>query len=956
MSGQIQFDPPQPVDLTALLPGYEVHDLIATGGMGAVYRATHISLDRTVAIKVLPAEFADASFHEQFQAEARAMAKLNHPNLIGIYDFGTTSTGLPFIVMEFVAGKSLYYSAYQKAIEESTAVRITREICEGLAQAHSNNIVHRDIKPANILMDPDAHAKIGDFGLASQTDSNTQHTSDDVVYGTPGYAAPEIVHNPAAIGKPSDIFAVGVILYELLTGHLPDPEHPKPASRVANTDPRLDRVIRKATHSNPAMRYQDAGEMAEDLIKITSTSPPGNHSSPRGTGRLNKRSGPVQVKPGKRSGSVPISTGPVARVTKSGRIMAAPEKSAPVLSRPKKITGKISRTSEHYEENNDLSQEKKVSSPQKRRKRPKNYTGPQIPDNQTSPVRRQATPAKPNTNWPFIRNLCIIFLLAPILYFAWGKYQDKQDRIKAQETQNRLKKELKLQKEREQRELLSQNIDPNAPGKQANTQSGSQGSASTQNPDSIQIFSKEPLDQLRELKSSLANGARTVLPDTAITRGTQILMPISKKMSWSEACRFAEEHGAHLATPTTEAQLAWFSSNLPQNMNQIWIGGGAQGESGWGWVTGEPWTHRKPSTTLGSCATLTTNGTIKAKPNATQLPFFLQWDKSGKNNSDITSQLERLKATINNPTPIWPPGTFSFQARHYLFIQHPVTWEEADLIANAGGGHLAVLSDRVESSYLHGFLQETLKPNQKIWLGGFRINNQWTWSTGEAFIHPKWIAGAPNQQESNRGLRFVHGSRGQSGWDNANPYDFRNVDGFLIEWSKDKKSKIPGKIPTPTGKADKLTNLQSLGHKKLSQYIDAHKKLLQESANTLIWDIDSWHNRLPKTRKEQYADRLQEYKKEITQNRSIPRDLDRLSMPSGIRLIYDSALESQERFEKNLNKKILNLRNSYLSKLLEAKDTAKQSELTDEVSKIEREITAIGQDANSFRKHFRKAQ
>ena len=161
MSEPIQFDPPDLSELSKLLDGYEVTSLIATGGMGAVYKATQVSLDRDVAIKLLPVEFGeDPSFRDQFEAEARSMAKLNHANLIGIYDFGEAN-GMPFIVMELVAGKSLFHSSYGKAIDEATAVKLVIGICRGLAHAHAADIIHRDIKPANILLDPNAKPKIG---------------------------------------------------------------------------------------------------------------------------------------------------------------------------------------------------------------------------------------------------------------------------------------------------------------------------------------------------------------------------------------------------------------------------------------------------------------------------------------------------------------------------------------------------------------------------------------------------------------------------------------------------------------------------------------------------------------------------------------------------------------------------------------------------------------------------
>lgn len=263
MSSPIEFDPPQPEELSEYLSGYEVLNLIAKGGMGAVYRARQTSLDRLVAIKFLPRELGDAEFKDQFQAEARAMAKLNHANLIGIYDFGEAN-GMPYIVMELVEGSSLYYSCYEQVIDQETACEMIIAICRGLEHAHNAGIIHQDIKPANIFLDAKAQPKIGDFGLAAQQEFES---GDGVVYGTPGYAAPEILSGERPASVASDIYAVGVMLYQLLTGMMPETP-PNPPSTVQDIDPRFDEVFKKATRRSPIMRYQTCADLADHLEVI----------------------------------------------------------------------------------------------------------------------------------------------------------------------------------------------------------------------------------------------------------------------------------------------------------------------------------------------------------------------------------------------------------------------------------------------------------------------------------------------------------------------------------------------------------------------------------------------------------------------------------------------------------------------------------------------------------------
>lgn len=259
------FVAPDPADLAPLFPGYEIQSLIATGGMGAVYCAVQKSLDRTVALKILPRELSrDAAFCAGFEAEAKAMARLNHPNLIGVYDFGEVN-GMLYIIMEFVPGKSIYHSADGIAIDPGEVIRLVTGICHGLAHAHEHGIIHRDIKPSNVLLDLNAQPKIGDFGLARPFERKIEEGEE--IFGTPHYTAPEVVDAPHSVDHRADIFSVGVLLHELLTGKLPAND-PRPASVIARCDIRFDAIIKRATQPVPAARYSSADEIAKDLQAI----------------------------------------------------------------------------------------------------------------------------------------------------------------------------------------------------------------------------------------------------------------------------------------------------------------------------------------------------------------------------------------------------------------------------------------------------------------------------------------------------------------------------------------------------------------------------------------------------------------------------------------------------------------------------------------------------------------
>ncbi len=242
--------------ISALLPAFEFNDLIAHGGMGAVYKARQRSLDRDVAIKILPRELGrDPLFRSSFQAEAKAMARLTHTNLIKVYDSGDVD-GLLYIVMEYVPGKSLFHSAYGKAVDSKQAVEIVIAACRGLAHAHECGIVHRDIKPANILLTPKCEPKIGDFGIARCTRTD----GDGLPMGTPEYMAPEAISHPMKGNAQSDVFSIGVVLRELLTGRPPTAEESHMIS-----DSTLAEICRTATHPDLAVRYADASSLAEEL-------------------------------------------------------------------------------------------------------------------------------------------------------------------------------------------------------------------------------------------------------------------------------------------------------------------------------------------------------------------------------------------------------------------------------------------------------------------------------------------------------------------------------------------------------------------------------------------------------------------------------------------------------------------------------------------------------------------
>ncbi|HSP42225.1 MAG TPA: serine/threonine-protein kinase [Luteolibacter sp.] len=233
--------------LAGLLPSFEFEHRIAEGASGVVFKARQLSLDREVAIKILPRELAQQpGCRRSFLAEAITMASLSHPNLLRVYDSGELD-GMLYMVMEYVPGNSLLRSAHGKAIDPEQAVRIVLSACRGLAHAHAHGICHGDIRPANILLNQQCEPKISSFGLAR---------------GDTAYAAPETGNDPQTADARSDVYSIGVVLRELLTGI---PAGECGAAHAVVADPRLAAICRNATEEDPADRYPDASALVGQL-------------------------------------------------------------------------------------------------------------------------------------------------------------------------------------------------------------------------------------------------------------------------------------------------------------------------------------------------------------------------------------------------------------------------------------------------------------------------------------------------------------------------------------------------------------------------------------------------------------------------------------------------------------------------------------------------------------------
>src|SRR5262249_13711306 len=218
------FRVPTPEELAPPFPHLEIEGLIGQGGRGAVYKARQLRLDRPVALKVLPPEVGrDPAFAERFLREARTLARLGHPHIVSVHDFGEVN-GYYFFLMEYVDGVNLRQALRAGRFTPEQALRIVPQVCDALQYAHDNGVVHRDVKPENVLLDAQGRVKIADFGLAKllrRDESAPSLTATRQVVGTPHYMAPEQMEKPETVDHRADIFSLGVLFYEMLTGELP---------------------------------------------------------------------------------------------------------------------------------------------------------------------------------------------------------------------------------------------------------------------------------------------------------------------------------------------------------------------------------------------------------------------------------------------------------------------------------------------------------------------------------------------------------------------------------------------------------------------------------------------------------------------------------------------------------------------------------------------------------------
>jgi serine/threonine protein kinase len=346
---QKSFHPPSVAELAPLFPQLEILELIGKGGMGAVYKARQKQLDRFVALKILPPGIGDdPAFAERFAREAKALAKLNHPGIVTLYEFGSSgresaqtksesvetsqsrltsaATPLYFFLMEFVDGVNLRQLLAGSRVSAREALAIVPQICDALQFAHDQGIVHRDIKPENILLDRRGRVKVADFGLAKIIEPGgadlpgspeiraAQQPGPTGVMGTPQYMSPEQIHAPGEVDHRADIYALGVVFYQMLTGELPGKQLQPPSTKV-QIDVRLDEIVLRALEKKPELRYQQVSQVKTMVETIVATPPGSSGRESAQTESQNRLTSAATAKKGLAWGSIIFRSIAVAVVT-----------------------------------------------------------------------------------------------------------------------------------------------------------------------------------------------------------------------------------------------------------------------------------------------------------------------------------------------------------------------------------------------------------------------------------------------------------------------------------------------------------------------------------------------------------------------------------------------------------------------------------------------------------------
>jgi hypothetical protein len=754
-----------------------VLDLLGRGGMGAVYKGWQVSLERYVAIKILPPDFeeGDSNFAVRFKQEAKTMAKFQHPGIISIYDAGETASGLLYIVMEYVEGTDVSQMIRRKGkLDPINALAITAHVCDALAYAHSHGVIHRDIKPANIMVNNEGVVKVADFGLAKATGSAQMGlTRTDMSMGTPDFIAPEALIIGVNADHRADLYAVGVMLYNMLTGEIPRGRF-KPSSERVQSDPRFDAIIDRAMEQDREHRYQSSQEIRRDLDVILSTPMERSAEAPA-PARSAPAHKPVMKGPAQRSETPPPPH--AGAKPEAGKSARAPEKSmngmiAAIVGGAvvigvgaffafKKPAPGGGQQGEAVADNAFV-QEIAALAPEEQVKRVvaklqdlnPGYDGKEthtIVDGRVtalnvtsealvdmSPVRALTSLRtlqfsglfKDNRSYP-----CRLTDLSPLKGLALTKLNISHSTVKDLSPL----KGMPLQS----LEFFSaavKDLSPLAGMPLTDLQCSN-------NP----ISDLEPLRGMRlQWFKCMGTSIRDLSP----------LQNMPLKQINMHACLKVKDLSPLKGMPLDELVLGGteikdFSALLDVPLKTLEV-----------YSTG----HMADLSILRNHKTLT-------KINSTPLAKFFA----------------DTPAASSAP----PAEALAFNGHRYKFFREVMSWDEAKLKAESMGGHLATITSKEENDWIAQTFVKQVAAERSLWLGGFsavgKDKQKWTWITGEPFGFTMWKPGFP-ENAGIAALMYGPDDSGKptfSGWNDINLTGMGVKDrrgGYLVEWDSDGKS------------------------------------------------------------------------------------------------------------------------------------------------------------------------
>ena len=447
---------------------------------------------------------------------------------------------------------------------------------------------------------------------------------------------------------------------------------------------------------------------------------------------------------------------------------------------------------------------------------------------------------------------------------------------------------------------------------------------------------------LFDLQEQLLQGDRDRFPEGTWDLADRKVYYVRSAMSWSAASRFAESHGAHLATLRSDEERLALLANLPEG-KITWLGGGMTGSKSWGWVDGTSSPLSTPSGATGQYLSMSDSGAIQASPGKTKYPFFLQWHLDGKNPGALKAQLQRFNLSIDQRIPVFPPGTVTNRNRHYLVLERTFDWEKARIFAEEANGHLAVIGSQEEQDYLDRVIATCLPENSAAWLGGSYSRGAWRWVTNEAWSFTSWLATEEDFDSESTALCFASGE--PSGWANRDPES--ELEALIIEWSSDQFSDQS----TPPGDQRSWTTLRNQCSVKITTIREKFLQLLKANGASMSTALDKWHTGLPLQNRSRYTLSFQQAKARIAEDGRINEEGRLPPLPAEIASVCNACLREQRSLDQEYATVMESTRKTYVQQLGMRLSKARDTRQFSEMGEIETELESV-MTVQTFVSHF----